>query len=257
MASGCAALRDRLEADPVPEIAQVLPWTLTDCNVLIALLPATEAAIADRIPDGFDVLALSEIPGIPPQEPRGDANVGVEVWRCASGSGLNATQNVTDIAYGSVFSFVRPPDDLADENATYHFLKWDVLVPDEARRLILQAEGVPALPGNATFDREQPVGPATLFQAAMDLGDDAYGFEATTGQAAEAPASFVEFSETPHGFVVWRTNVTASGMTAGTGLVDLSGASWLRAALGKESEQAYYLAGRASLDGTISIPGHD
>jgi hypothetical protein len=70
--------------------------------------------------------------------------------------------------------------------------------------------------------------------------------------------SFVEFSPAVEGFVLWRTNFTSQGVTGGTGFLDVSGASWVRDAVGRDRAQGYYLAGRGSfVNGTISFPFHE
>ena len=258
--AGCADLRGNLEAEPAPAFREVLAWGTTNCQFAVAIMAIDQSDIGARVPEGFRVLSIPEIPDFPvPAEPRGDGNLGVELFSCESGTGLNATANVTPMVYGSVFSFVEPPADKRDENATYHFLKWDVLIPDEARRAMLVAEGVPAVPGNVTFSRFQDVGPLTAIQGRMELGEDVYVFDAG-GQAQDVAAmgaiSFVEFTDVGRDeFVVWRTNMTAQTMQSGSGFLDLSGASWVREVVGSARPQAYYLTGLASFeDGSIALP---
>lgn len=258
--AGCADLRGNLEAEPEPEFREVLPWTTTNCQFAVAIIAINTDEIGARVPEGFRVLSIPEIPNFPvPADPRGDGNLGIELFSCESGTGLNATANITPMVYGSVFSFVEPPADKRDENATYHFLKWDVLIPDDARRGLLASERVPALPGNVTFSRFQDVGPLTAVQGIMQMGEDEYVFDGggqPQGTDALAAVSFVEFTDVGNGeFVVWRTNMTAQSVQAGSGFVDLSGASWVRQVVGGARPQAYYLTGVASFDdGTIALP---
>lgn len=260
LSAGCADLRGTLEAPPPPEYAQVLPWSVTDCQYAVAIIPIQAEAIGARTPAGFRILAVNEIPDFPvPAEPRGDGNLGVELFRCASGTGLNESANLTDLSYGSVFSFVEPPAELREENMTFHFLKWDVLVPDDARRALLTSAGVPAVTGNATFSRFQDVGPVKAVQGLLEMGEDTYVLEgAGQGQGTDAltEVSFLEFTDVGNGeFVEWRTNMTSTQAFAGSGFVDLTGASWVRNVVGSDRAQAYYIAGTGSLqNGTIALP---
>lgn len=252
--AGCAQLRRDLESDPVPEFSARVPWALSGCQLVIAVVPADPAAFADRIPPGFRVLGVNEIPGLPAQDTRQAGNLGVEAFRCASASGLNASANVSDASYGSVFAFVEPPRELRDANATHHFLKWDVLVADPALREALRAEGVNATDGNATFSRFQDVGPGRLFQAAARMANDTFEFEGGSGAAADAEAfSFVEFTPVGDRLVRWRANVTSSGLTGGAGFLASDGPGWASDVLGSRA-QAYLLSGGGDLAGEILVP---
>ncbi|HEX2021317.1 MAG TPA: hypothetical protein VHH36_01280 [Candidatus Thermoplasmatota archaeon] len=261
--SGCAALRDRIEAPPVPEFSQTIPWSMAGCRYLVAVAPADPALFAERIPEGFRVLPLGEIDGFPEQDTRAPGNLGVEAFRCERAAGYDATANGTlhaganasDVSYGAVFAFVEPPAHLRDANVSYHFLKFDTLVADPALRALLAAEGIDALPGNATFSRYQDVGPAArLVQARLDMGGAAYAFSASTAQPTGPGLSFVEWSVGAHGLTRWHANVTAAQATAGAGVLDLSEATWVKDVLGTRA-QAYDLSGTADLVGTIAIPG--
>ena len=261
ISAGCADLRGRLEADPEPAYAQVLPWRLDECQFAIAVVAMDPALVGARVPEGFRLLAVEEIPGFPVRDdPRGEGNLGIELFRCASGSGANATENLTEVSYGSVLSFVAPPEHLRDANATHHLLRWDVLVPDDARRQLLRAEGADAMPGNVTFSRFQDVGPLKGVQGLLQMGNASYAFD-----AAGAPAGAANFTEmrlvafTPArgALVEWRANLTAPQAQAGVGLVDLADApEWVRdAAGGSQRAQAYYVTGTGSLaNGTIALP---
>lgn len=261
--AGCAELRANLEAEPAPDYRLVLPWELRECQFAVAVMPVSMDAIGARIPEGFRVLAMSEVAPYPDQSAlpmtlSGEANLGVELFRCASGTGANETANLTDLSYGSVFTFVEPPEDKREENATHHFLKFDVLVSDEERRGLLANEGVPALPGNATFSRFQDVGPGKGIQGLLQLGTDAYGFDlaAASDGAPGADMSFVEFTDVGEGrFVIWRTNVTTTQFVQGTGSVDLSEAGWVRNVVGSDTSHAMVISGVGSFtNGTISFP---
>lgn len=258
LVAGCADFRGRVEAPPRPEFAQVLPWEAADCQYAVALIGIDADDIGGRVPEGFRILPVAEIPNFPvTQDPR-TGNLGVEMFQCASGTGLNATANLTNLAYGSVFSFVEVPEALR-ENVTFHFLKWDVLIPDVERRALLVAQGVPAVTGNVTFSRFQDVGPLKGVQGLLMLQNDTYALDGVgqpQGTDAFQNVSFLEFSDVGSGdFVEWRTNLTSTQVLAGSGFVDLSGASWVREVVGSDRPQAYYITGMGSLtNGTISIP---
>lgn len=261
LAAGCLdQLRGDLEAEPVPAFSAVMPWRLDECQYAIAIVPADPAAFADRVPEGFRVLAVNEIPGLPArEEPRARGNLGIETFACAGGSGVNETANLTDVQYGSVFTFVEPPAALRDPNATYHFVKFEVLVPDAERQALLVAEDIPAMNGTAVFSRYQDVGPASVVQSRLALLNDTYDLEAASGAPMEALASisFVEFSVGEHGFTIWHANVTSSAVTGGVGQLLVGEESWVADVVGTRV-QAYYLAGRGSLtEGSIKIPGYE
>jgi hypothetical protein len=240
--------------EPEPPVATTLPWALSGCTFVVAIVPVPAARLDGRLPEGFRALAPAEI-GLP-ADPRGDANVGVEAWRCAEGTGANASELLNDVPYGAVFSFVEPPADRVVNGSRYHFVKWDVLVPDEARRAILLAHGVPAQAGDATFPQFQPVADKTLFDVSLDL-NGTWTMRGTTANpdASLLAFSFAEFTPTPHGLATWTTNVTAQTATSGTGTL-ASTAGFFREVVGNAQTQAYYIAGTGGAfeNGTITLP---
>lgn len=252
LAAGCITDRIRDLAPPEPT-ETVLPWGLSGCTFVIAVVPVPAARLAERIPPGFRVLAPAEI-GLP-ADPRGDGNVGIEAWRCAEGVGLNASEPLHDTPYGAVFTFVEPPEELRVNGSRYHFVKWDVLVPDAGRRALLQAHGVPALEGNVTFARFQPLpGGRAAFDAELAL-NGTYTLRGTSAQAdATEPFSFVEYTQTPHGLARWSTNATFETLGSGTGIVAASGGPFRE--LAGERPQAYVLVGTggAFANGTLTLP---
>lgn len=248
--AGCAApaLDADLQARPQ---SQTLPWGLTGCQYAVAFVPVPAAAVQTYLPEGFRPLALAEF-GLPP-DPRGDANIGTELWTCEEGAGLNGT--VAGMAYASIFTAVAPPEELYDEANTFHFVKWDVLVPDEARRALLAEAGIPAVPGEGAWGRFQANGDQAAFEGAFEMN----GSFALRG-AALAPADaalrdfrFTEYTMTPHGLAVWNVTARSTASAAGTGTLVMSG--MMADVVGATQAQAYYLAGAGEfVDGTIWLP---
>lgn len=249
---GCVLDPRSLEApDPEPT---VLPWGLSGCSFVIAVVPVPAAALAARLPSGFRVLTPAEA-GLP-SDPRGDGNLGVEAWRCNQGVGHNASVELNDVSYGAVFTFVEPPPELRDNESRYHFVKWDVLVPDAERRVLLAERGVPAQNGTVEFRRFQEAAGRIALDAGLDL-NGTYAFQGVAGAPAgdSSAFSFTEFTPTPHGLVRWRTNVTAGTLVAGGGVL-ATPPGFVREVVGAERVQAYLLAGSGGAfeNGTIVLP---
>lgn len=252
--AGCAdRLRDRLE--PAPSQATVLPWGLSGCSFVVAFVPVPASRVAPHLPAGFQSLSFAQM-GFP-NDPRGEANVGVEAWRCQEGVGHNESAVLNAVPYGTIFTAVEPPADLKDNESTLHFLKWDVLVPDAPRRGILQAAGVPAMEGNVTFNRfvQAPTGGIT-FDVVLDL-NGTFAFRGTSAVAEQSLTrfAFTEFTPVPEGYARWRTNVTADAAFVGGGFLGTP-PGLFRDVAGGERVQAYYIAGvnGAFSNGTIVLP---
>lgn len=251
--SGCVVdqLRGLEPPEPVPT---VLPWGLSDCTFVVAVVPVPASRLEGRLPPGFTPLTPAEI-GLP-ADPRGNANVGVEAWKCNGGVGHNASAELGLTDYGAVFSFVRPPDDLAVEGSLYHFVKWDVLIPDETRRGILLDHGVPAQNGTVTVHQFRALGEQTLFDVGMELnGTFSLGGSTAVPDARLRSFAFTEYTQTPHGLATWQTNATAATVTSGSGPLTLP-PGIMQDVVGAGRTQAYYMAGTggALSNGTITLP---
>lgn len=252
LVSGCIA-DPRALAPPEPT-ETTLPWGLAGCSFVVAVVPVPPERLADRMPEGFRSLTFEEI-GLP-ADPRGRGNLGVEAWRCNDGVGHNESVLLNDVSYGAVFSFVEPPEALRHNESRYHFVKWDVLIPDAPRRDLLADAGVPALNGSVEMARFQQTAGRLVFDVRLDLN----GTYALQGSAA-APAddlktmTFTEFTPARDGLVRWRTNVTAEVSLAGAGVLAVP-AGFARDVLGADRVQSYFLAGSggAFVNGTIVLP---
>lgn len=250
--AGCT-LDPRQLAPPEPT-ETVMPWGLAGCSFVIAVVPVPASRLADRIPAGFRVLGPTEV-GLP-DDPRGDGNLGIEAWRCNDGVGHNASVELHDVAYGAVFSFVEPPEDLRDNESLYHFVKWDTLVPDDERRLILERHGLPVLNGTNEFRRFQDVGGRILLDVGLEL-NGTFAFSGTAAGPVDGMGafSFTEFTPTPHGLARWRTNVTTPHIVSGAGFLSVP-PGFVRDVVGADRVQAYLLAGNGGAfeNGTIVLP---
>ena len=251
--SGCVLdqLRGLEPAAPEPT---VLPWGLTDCTFVVAVVPVPAARLEGKLPPGFTPLTPAEV-GLP-NDPRGDATVGVQAWKCNGGVGHNASVELGLTDHAAVFSFVRPPEGLAVAGSGFHVVEWDVLVPDEPRRGILLAHGVAAQNGSVTVRQFRSLTEQTLFDVGVEM-NGTFGLGGTT--AAPEPRfrsfAFAAYAQTPHGLAVRTANATAATATAGAGPLTLP-PGLLRDAVGAERTQAYYVAGTggAFSNGTLTLP---
>ncbi|HEX2065406.1 MAG TPA: hypothetical protein VHI93_01200 [Candidatus Thermoplasmatota archaeon] len=218
---------------PLPGDAPVLPldlaWGLTGCKAAVIAFSVPASAVAPHLPPGFRPMGIPEgafgVSGTP-----SDGSFGMEMMECQSGTGLAG--EVKGISYGSYFAFVEPPAELSRSNVTYQFYKWDVLVPDAARRDLLAERGVPARNGTASFSRFDRVGQAIAFDGLLQLGNATHRFQGTAAAPDAPTGSFVEFTKVPRGVAVWSANYTWSEIVVGPALVDAGGAGLAAKILG-------------------------
>ena len=244
--AGCA-LAPRDDAPPEP---LVLPTDLSDCQVAVGLVPVPAARFAERMPRGWRALQTEDL-GLP-DDPRGDAVLGIQMARCASGYGGNAT----DAPYASYFTPVEPPEGVGDAGARFHFLKWDTLVADPAVLDALRSAGAPALPGAVAFGPRLPA--AEAFQGSFDM-NGTHVLRAT-GPVPSYP-DLAEFSYVEHqplaggGYAVWRAIATSDPLTVGGVTIDIPPGSYAREVAGGPRADGYVLVGRTSFtDATVTIP---
>lgn len=257
-ASGCVDLREQLEAPPAPEYARVVPWSVSGCDFVIAILPVDASALGSRVPEGFRVLSVTEIPDFPvPAEPRGDGNIGIEAFRCASATDDTGNATLADVTYGSIFSFVEPPEEMR-ENTTYTFVKWDTIVADPTLRQNLANEGTTALDGNATVTLTdfQPLGMRLEATATFANAEFLFsGIGSPQGSPSGTGLNFIEYAPANgEKFVEWRADINATSLVSGVGQIELPAESWVNAVVGANTAQAYYIAGIGELAGNISFP---
>lgn len=233
--------------------ARVLPWGLTDCRFGVALVAAPAARIALLLPPGFRSISLAEVGMAGAPNPNNDGNFGMELFECASGIGADG-QEIPGMVYSSYFTAVEPPGALA-EDVTYHFVKWDVLVPDADRRALLLSYGVPARGGSVEFAQGRDDGNTALHSGSVTW--EGRAAETFTGAAAveQTDGSFVEFTQTPGGLAAWRTNFTWSGGGLGPQVVVPAAGGMAAEVLGTQPKMGVGFSGRASfVGGSISLP---
>lgn len=231
-----------------PAAPRVFASDLVDCDVAIGLIPVPAARLAPRMPSGWRPLQPEEA-GLP-DDPRGDALLGIEVASCASGYG----GNVTDAPYGSYFTLVEPPEDFRDADARFHFLKWETLVADGAAREALQEAGAAAFEGSASFGPRVPL--AEAFQATLEM-DGAHLFRAT-GPAPGDPSlqrfRFVEWQPTRGGFARWEATPVTDGLRVGGVTIEVP-PGFARDVAGGPRADGYAIVGRGSFtEATLTVP---
>lgn len=209
--SGCV---EDVPVDPIDNEAEVaktplaLPWGMEKCKLAVALIDAPIAKVQPHVPEGFTVMSAAQVVAeeggapVSPANPSNVGNLGIEMFTCDAGVGLNGT--VPDLIYGSLFTAVIPPPAMRVAGAKHHFVKWDVLIPDADRRAVLLEAGVPAKDGKASFSSYEAVGAGFQFEGSMTLGNETYMFSGAGAIPAE-DGSFVEFTKTADGFVFWYT----------------------------------------------------
>lgn len=246
--AGCATLD---ELRPPASEATVLPWGLTECRFAVAIIPAEAEAVKAHLPPGFEPYSFSEI-GLPP-DPRGGANVGVELWACDDGVAANGTTG--PLAYAATFTFAHAPQGLDVNGSTFTFYKWDVLAQDPALRQALDDAGVPAYEGEGAFSQFQAAP-----QGAFDGTTTFNGTYALQGILA-APADdalrsfrFTELTQGSDGLVWWNVTAESTTVASGTGRVTLPEGT-LRDIVGTPTAQAYFLGGMGSFtNATVTLP---
>lgn len=250
--AGCATPA----TDPAPGENEAAPatmtWSVEDCTAAVAVVPVPASAFAGRLPDVFRLLAPTEI-GLPP-DPRGDAVLGLEAFRCATGTAGNET--FEDIPHGGIFTFVEPPVDLADPDVDfYSFYRWDTVIGAPSLRALLADAGAPVFDGEATMTTVPAPQAGGPMRAELSVNGTSFAF---TG-AAHAPSgstggTFKEFFAVPGGYATWKVSGIAP-FGQGGGTVQASG-GLAEEILGAEPVPGYVLffSGMSFVDGIATVP---
>jgi hypothetical protein len=234
---------------------RTLDWGLTDCRGVIALVPSSPEVLEPHLPDGFAATFPAGVAALLPPDPRLEAVVGLEVLDCAEGVGLHGT--VEGLDYASFFTFAEPPAHLRSPDRDFHFVKWDVLVPDAPRRDVLRRYGLAARDGEATFRTWLPGAGGTAFDVGWTFeGGEGYRFRGVAGAPVDFIGSFVEHSSAGNGLAAWTTQFEAAAATGGAGVVELAQGGFPARVLGRTVADAYFLvpAGLDFVDGLITLP---
>lgn len=263
LAAGCVTPSPATPT-PTPEAAagaSALPWTLTTCKFGVAILEVPASAVAPFVPDGFRVQSSAEVAaegqaGQDVPNPRGDGNIGFEVFECLEGAGLG--ENVTPMVYASVFTGVEPPADLR-RDVENHFVKWDVLIPDEPRRELLGARGIPVHAGTASISMETfAAGQLTAYEGTLQIeGIGDFSFSGRT--AAPLPdGAFAEYTQTPDGLVEWSMKYRLTSGGAGPQSVTIPDGAWFNEILPAGSYDGAGFSGVIEFyEGSITFPEAD
>lgn len=234
-----------------------LPWALSTCRVVVALIPVDAESVEAHLPDGFQAVSGEDAFGLPPDK-RGDGVIGLETFACESGEGLN--QTVDGLAYGAYFTAVEPPAEYEIPDAELPLYKWDTLIPDEARRTLLQERGIPAVDGDTDLSGLTATPGGHAFDVTLTLGEHEHRFTGVTNRPAEAFRQgfyFVEYTETPEGMAAWHMpDNEAPDALEGTGTMELAPGSLPAQIVGATSTQAFFASATTVQfrDGTLELP---
>jgi hypothetical protein len=177
-------------------------------------VPVPSASGAPFLPKGFAPQPIGVASGT--------TFFGVEAFRCKSGSGLR--DNVSDLAYASFWAAAIPPGSLTVKGVTQYYVKWDTLVPDDARRAVLAQAGFPARGGTAAVAMDA-AGVVTA-TAHMERAGDITIQGVAAGSQANPAASFIEFTPVGDGVVgAWGATSAPSTDAVGPGTVAVSAGS--------------------------------
>lgn len=208
-------------------LAEALAWGLTDCSFVVAYAPVAPDRLAPYLPPGFSPSPYTAAGPAPL-----GAALGLEAFRCSEGVGLEGP--VPDLQYGSLFSAVVPPDSMRIEGVTNYYVKWDVLIPDDPRREALLRLGVPARDGEVLQDATPAPNGLTVWDATLSMeGFGTVVFSAAIqAETLSSEFSFVEFSETPSGFVAWKGIASGQRIARGYGEIEVPAGSWAEEVIG-------------------------
>lgn len=235
--------------------AKTIPWGLSGCRAVIALIPVDPEAIEEHLPAGFSAVVPDSVRAVLPPDPRLQAVLGLEALGCEAGVGVKST--LTDVDYGSIWTFVEPPAELADPDHPLSFFKWETLVTDPASRRLLSSRGVPVTNGEADFAswNETPLGIG--LDVSLRLGEDTtHRFVGAAGAPTEFTGAFIEFSPARGSLSEWRTIYDAEVAYGGGGLVEMEPGSFPAEVAGENDAQAYFLVttGLDFTEASITIP---
>lgn len=240
---------------------RAIDWFLEECKVVIPLVPVDTETINNLLPDGFTAQKAEDFSGA--FQGVEQALMGLETFVCDEGRGLRSNgglETIEDVPYMSHYTPVIPPEDLADDNATWHFFKWEVLISDAELRSKLNSEGPddPARDGSATFAiAERDKGEFT-FDVSGTFGGVTHRFVGEAKDPAPSDLTFREFTPTGNSgeFIRWDVDVIDAELRLGAADLKLETVSRPATVLETDSvENAPVLAGDLSFDpAKITLP---
>lgn len=231
-----------------------LPWSLTGCRFAVVLVEVPAERVAAHVPEGFRVMSVAEAIGGEPglgagaPSPNGDGNFGVEAFQCDEGQGLDGT--VAGLSYGSYVTAVEPPAELR-RNVDLHFVKWDTLVPDEPRRLLLQQYGLLVRAGSAVVALGPAQGSLASYTATLDFGGEETLELAGNSLAPREDFTFVEYTRTPRGLATWSSTLDVSQGGSGPHTVVVPEGGKATDVVGRGEHRAFGFAGVADVTGGL------
>ena len=239
--AGCLAAPTH-EGAAAADPALTMAWGVEECAFVIVAIPVDYAALAARLPAGFR-LAPGTL-GLLPSGP--NATIEFDAYRCERVRW--GSETTEDASYGSYYTGVLPPSALRQAGYNAYFVKWDVLVADDAARETLAAAGVPAHAGAAQVRIDGPTITASLGF------DDGAGFSLTgamrtpPASASAAPLPFTEYTPLEGGNLArWHARLHDAPFGQGAGVVELS-PGWVRDLVGADRAPATFIAGTWNLD---------
>lgn len=244
-------------SSPAPVAANasnVMPWNLLDCVFVYGTVTVPAKLLEGRLPEGFST-AVARGAG-------GDtlAQVGFEIDDCAEGSGIEG--QIAPMTYASTWTPAIAPEDLAVEGAVGMFVNWDVLVPDDERRALMQSFGTPAHAGEIEVSADLRAGiPTTPFAVDYRFEDaGAFHFDIIpqpgTGAVGGSGGEFAQYTAGADGSLTfWRTKWAAHTTGGGIGTITLDPESWQAEAFGATTLPARFTFGTWDYtDGMIQLP---
>lgn len=248
MLAGCLAAPATLAKEPVgPE----LPWNLLGCTFVYGTTNLPAARLAPYMPHNFRPFISS------PALANTVAQVGFEVNVCAEGSGLDG--QVGPMMYASTWTPAVAPPARAVPGIGM-FVNWDVLVPDDERRAVLQGAGTPARDGDITISTDLTKAAATPFTVDYVFdGAGAFHFDVVPAPGASTTPGGGEFGQYTEGadgsLTYWRTEWETSLIQRGAGTITLDPESWQAEAFGATVIPAQFNFGQWEYtDGKIVLP---
>lgn len=275
---GCVA-EDKLPAPTEPtepahqETILEVPWDIIDCQFVMAVVPVPVSNVAKFIPEGFRPADLEEM--FLPNDPRGNAMVGIEGESCQSGKTLN-NETLSAFQVASFWIPVVPPEDAkvspyTGKTADMYIIKPEFTFPDEPRRQVLSDNGIKV--GTATTEFTFPLMMATgPFTAKItvdgtktfDLGGAGatsqymadnfrdftcqaftpmtHAMEATHNHsmAMASPGNESHAMQLDHEYARWETRFIAKSITENGGYVTIPAGHLVSEIVGSTGQHAFY-----------------